>query len=220
MKGVQRDGWQDRLAAGEWTPVPGLRACSVGRSRGADRAERDESVVGDRCGRCRRDVHVASACESADGGSTVRATSTSQACRAACAGCWSGADCHGLCAEPVAVWRRHRSLHENRFDRLRQRLHDSSDDSEDRRLRSPLAQRIAVGRRDRHRAIHPWPHLERGDLRGIMAAGFVGALAASLAIYAPSFLMLLFVAQAYQRLRHLDWIRGPWAACSRPSSAC
>jgi len=54
----------------------------------------------------------------------------------------------------------------------------------------------------------PGPILNVATFVGFTAAGFVGALAASLAIYAPSFVMTLFVAQAYQRLRHLDWIRG------------
>lgn len=54
----------------------------------------------------------------------------------------------------------------------------------------------------------PGPILNLATFVGFMAAGFVGALAASLAIYAPSFVMTLFFAQAYQRLRHLDWIKG------------
>ena len=54
----------------------------------------------------------------------------------------------------------------------------------------------------------PGPILNVATFVGFMAAGFVGALAASIAIYAPSFVMTLLFAQTYQRLRHLDWIKG------------
>ena len=54
----------------------------------------------------------------------------------------------------------------------------------------------------------PGPILNVATFVGFMAAGLVGALAASIAIYAPSFVMTLFFAGAYQRFRHLDWIRG------------
>lgn len=54
----------------------------------------------------------------------------------------------------------------------------------------------------------PGPILNVATFVGFMAAGVVGALVASIAIYAPSFVMTLFLAGAYQRLRHLDWIQG------------
>jgi chromate transporter len=57
----------------------------------------------------------------------------------------------------------------------------------------------------------PGPILNVATFTGFMAAGFVGALAASFAIYAPSFVMTLFFAQAYERVRHFDWIRGAMA---------
>ena len=54
----------------------------------------------------------------------------------------------------------------------------------------------------------PGPILNVATFTGFFAAGIIGALAASIAIYAPSFGMTLIFAETYQRFRHLDWIRG------------
>ena len=54
----------------------------------------------------------------------------------------------------------------------------------------------------------PGPSLNVAAFVGFLAAGWVGGLAASIAIYAPSFVMTLMFAEAHQRFRHLDWIRG------------
>ena len=54
----------------------------------------------------------------------------------------------------------------------------------------------------------PGPILNVATFTGFFAAGIIGALAASIAIYAPSFGMTLIFAETYQRFRHLDWLRG------------
>ncbi len=54
----------------------------------------------------------------------------------------------------------------------------------------------------------PGPILNVATFAGFFAGGFIGAIAASIAIYAPSFGMTLIFAEAYQRFRHIDWIRG------------
>ena len=54
----------------------------------------------------------------------------------------------------------------------------------------------------------PGPILNVATFAGFFAAGVIGALAASAAIYAPSFVMTLMFAEAYRRFRHLDWLRG------------
>ena len=53
----------------------------------------------------------------------------------------------------------------------------------------------------------PGPILNVATFAGYFAAGLAGALAASLAIYAPSFGMTLVFAEAHERFRHVDWIR-------------
>ena len=54
----------------------------------------------------------------------------------------------------------------------------------------------------------PGPILNVATFTGYFAAGVAGALAASIAIYAPSFGMTLVFAEAYQRFRHIAWTRG------------
>ena len=54
----------------------------------------------------------------------------------------------------------------------------------------------------------PGPILNVATFTGYFAAGIAGALAASAAIYAPSFGMTLVFAEAYQRFRHIAWTRG------------
>ena len=53
----------------------------------------------------------------------------------------------------------------------------------------------------------PGPILNVATFTGYFAAGILGAVAASVAIYAPSFGMTLIVAEAYPRFRHVEWIR-------------
>lgn len=54
----------------------------------------------------------------------------------------------------------------------------------------------------------PGPILNVATFTGFFAAGVTGALAASTAIYAPSFGMTLIFAESHRRFRHIDWIRG------------
>ena len=54
----------------------------------------------------------------------------------------------------------------------------------------------------------PGPILNVATFTGYFAAGIAGALAASVAIYAPSFGMTLVFAEAYQRFRDIAWTRG------------
>ena len=54
----------------------------------------------------------------------------------------------------------------------------------------------------------PGPILNVATFAGYFAAGVLGALAARIAIYAPSFGMTLVAAGAYHRFRHVASIRG------------